>query len=107
MKFRLKKIPLDLAEPGMLLAAAVCNQRGEALLQAGCELTESALSGLRKRRVGHVVVQMQDVRSEAELAAERARTLDRLNLLFRNAWQDEHLASLYQLVLEYRLEALS
>jgi len=106
MKFRLKKIPLDLAEPGMLLAAAVCNQRGDVLLQAGCELSASSLSGLRMRGVGHVAVQQVDSRSEDELAVERAQVLDRLNLLFRNAGQDDHLASLYQLVLEYRLEAL-
>ncbi|HCI12517.1 MAG TPA: hypothetical protein DFK12_00765, partial [Gallionellaceae bacterium] len=65
------------------------------------------LSGLRKRGVGHIVVQMADPRSEDELAVERAQVLDRLNLLFRNAGQDQHLASLYHLVLEYRLEALS
>lgn len=107
MKLRLKKIPLGQAEPGMLLATALCNQRGEVLLQAGCELSASSLSGLRKRGVGHVTVQQVDSRSEEELAAERARVLDRLNLLFRNAGQDQHLASLYHLVLEYRLEALS
>jgi hypothetical protein len=107
MKLRLKKIPLGQAEPGMQLAAAVCNQRGEVLLQAGCELSASGLSGLRKRGVGHIVVQMADPRSEDELAVERAQVLDRLNLLFRNAGQDQHLASLYHLVLEYRLEALS
>lgn len=107
MKFRLKKIPLGQAEPGMQLAAAVCNQRGEVLLQAGCELSEAALSGLRRRGVGHITVQITDPRSEGELAAERVKVMDRLNLLFRNAGQDQHLASLYHLVLEYRLEALS
>ncbi|MFZ3018892.1 MAG: hypothetical protein WA056_10605 [Gallionella sp.] len=107
MKFRLKRIPLDLAEPGMQLAAAVCNQRGDVLLQAGCELSESALSGLRKRGIAHIAIQVADARGEDELAAERAKVLERLNLLFRNAGRDEHLASLYQLVLEYRLEGLA
>jgi hypothetical protein len=107
MKLRLRNIPLGQAEPGMQLAAAVCNQRGEVLLQAGCELSESALASLRRRGVGHIAVQVEDTRSEEELATERARVLDRLNLLFRNAGQDQHLASLYHLVLEYRLEALS
>lgn len=104
---RLKRIPLEQAEPGMKLADAVCNPHGEALLQAGCELTESSLSGLRRRGVGHVVVAQIDSRDEEELAAERASVQERLNLLFRNAAQDRHLASLYQLVLEYRLEELS
>lgn len=107
MKLRLKKIPLDLAEPGMQLAAAVCNQRGDVLLQAGSVLSESGLSGLRKRGIGYVAVQMEDARSEEELAAERAKALDRLNLLFRNAGQDQHLGALYHLVLEYRLAQLS
>lgn len=107
MKFRLKKIPLDLADPGMQLAAAVCNHRGEVLLQAGCMLSEAALSGLRKRGIGHVAVQVEDARSEEELAAERTKAQDRLNVLFRNAGQDEQLASLYHLVLDYRLELLS
>lgn len=107
MKLRLKKIPLDQAEAGMQLAAAVCNPRGEVLLQAGCELTEASLSGLRRRGIGHVAVQVVDSRGEEELQAQRVRVLNRLNLLFRNAGQDPHLASLYHLVLEYRLEALS
>lgn len=107
MKLRSKRIALDRAGAGMRLAAALCNQRGEVLMQAGCELTESALASLRKRRIGHLVVQMEDARSEEELAAERAGVLDRLSLLFRNAGQDEQLASLHRLVLEYRLESLS
>ena len=107
MKFRLKKIPLDLAEPGMQLAAAVCNQRGDVLLQTGCELSDSALSSLRKRGIGRIAVLVVDARSEDELEAERANVRDRLNVLFRNKGQDEQLASLYHLVLEYRLEGLS
>lgn len=107
MKFRLNKIPIDQAVPGMQLAAAVFNQRGDVLLQAGCELSESALSGLRKRGIAHIAIQVADARGEDELAAERAKVLDRLGMLFRKAGQDEHLASLYQLVLEYRLEGLA
>lgn len=107
MKLRLKRVMLDCAEPGMQLAAAVCNRRGDVLLQPGCVLSEADLSGLRKRGIGHVVVQAEDARSEDELADERARVMDRLSLLFRNAGGDEQLASLHRLVLEYRLEPLS
>lgn len=107
MKFRLRNIPLALAEAGMELAAAVCNQRGDVLLQAGCKLSASSLASLRKRGVGHVAVLLADARSEAELAVERDAVRERLDVLFRNAGQDEQLASLHRLVLEYRLGGLS
>lgn len=107
MKLCVKKIPMDMAVSGMMLAAAVCNERGDVLLQTGCELSDSALSGLRKRGILHISVLDEESRSEEELLLERVNMRDRLNVLFRNAGQDAYLASLYNLILEYRLERLA
>jgi len=107
MKTYGRNIPLELAEPGMKLASNICNQQGQVLVETGVELSEALLRALLKRGIGHVTVLYEDKRSEDELAAERAKVLDRLNTLFRNAGQDEMLDSLYQQVLEYRLEILA
>ncbi len=106
MTFRPRKIALELAEPDMELAVAVLNQQGGILLQAGCKLTASAICSLRKRGVGHVSVLMKDDRSEAELAIERDRVTNRLNILFRHAGADTYLNSLHKQVLDYRLSKL-
>lgn len=107
MKLCVKKIPTDLAVSGMMLATAVCNDRGDVLLQSGCELSESALASLRKRGILHIAVLDEESRSEEELEVERNVARERLNVLFRNVGQDVHLASLHNLLLEYRLGRLA
>ena len=54
-----------------------------------------------------VAILDEESRSEAELEALRNVARERIGLLFRNAGQDAHLASLHSLVLEYRLERLA
>lgn len=103
MKTKLKRLPIELVTPGMRVGTALHNHRGDMLLQAGCELSEQILSGLRKRGVCWVVVSVEDRRSEEELAAERAKVIERLNRLFHEVGQNEGAYSLYQLMLEYRL----
>lgn len=107
MKLCVKKIPMDLAVSGMTLAAAVCNERGDVLLQSGCELSESSLSSLRRRGILHIAILDEECRSEEELEAERQIARERLSVLFRNAGNDVHLALLHNLILEYRLERLA
>ena len=107
MKLCVKKIPMDMAVPGMTLAAAVCNERGDVLLQSGCELSESSLCSLRRRGILHVAILDEESRSEEELEALRDVARQRIGVLFRNAGQDAHLALLHNLVLEYRLERLA
>lgn len=106
MKLRLNRIPLDQVHPGMQLAETVFNNKGQVLLQAGYELSDTALSGLRKHGIEYVGVLLRDPRNEDELESERIKTRERLNLLFRNTDNDPYLASLHSLVLEYRLEKL-
>ncbi len=107
MKLCVKKIPMDMAVSGMMLAAAVCNERGDVLLQSGCELSDSSLSSLRRRGILHVAILDEESRSEEELEALRNVARNRLGVLFRNAGADAHLASLHNLILEYRLERLA
>ncbi len=107
MKLRLKKIPIAHAVAGMLVAVPVISPRGDVLVQAGCELTDFVISGLRKRGIDRISIHIEDGRSEEELVIERDKVRDRMHVLFRNAGANEQLASLYQLMLEFRLGSLS
>ena len=107
MKIRLTRIPLSCAVPGMKLAEAVSNKQGNPLLLADTELTETLLTGLWRHKVDFISILVEDRRSEAELAAERAAVTDRVRRLFRNYEHDPDMQALCHLILEYRLEQLS
>ncbi len=107
MKMRLKSVPLAFAKAGMKVGKSVLNPQGQVLLQEGTELTESLLRNLAKRYVSHISVHMPELRSEDELASERVKAVDRLNILFRNTGKATSLELLYQMILAYRLEKLT
>lgn len=107
MKMRMKSVPLAIAKPGMKVGKSVLNPLGQVLLQEGIELSESLLRNLAKRYISHIFVYIPDLRSEDELAAERVKAVDRLNVLFRNTAKASSLELLYQAVLAYRLEKLT
>lgn len=106
-KQRIKLIPIALAEPGMVVAREVRNSEGQVSLQAGIALTELSISGLIRRNTHHVSVFQEDERSEEVLQVERARTIERINHLFRHAPQDGAMGVLRQMILAYRLDMLS
>ena len=107
MKIRTKLVPVALAKPGMKLAAQVEDSAGRILLIAGAELTEKSLASLLKRNICCVVILEQDARSEEELACERSQATAHLDALFQSAAHGTNRELLRQLILEYRLEALS
>lgn len=104
MKVRIKQIPLALVEAGMRLGRPVCNPTGQILLVDGAVLSEPTLLSLRRRNIAHISILIEDCRSEEVLSVERAKTLDRLCYLFRDADRD---TPLFHLILEYRMEALA
>lgn len=53
----MQKIALDRAEPGMVLAKAVENDRGMTLYGAGTELTEKAIARLSNMEVQKITVE--------------------------------------------------
>ena len=106
MKIRKKLIPIVFAEEGMKLGAPVNDTQGHALLPDGAELSERSLSSLRRRNVTCISILEEDPRSEEELAIEREKTTERINVMFHKTEQDANMELLHQLVLEYRLESL-
>ncbi|MDZ4201049.1 MAG: hypothetical protein U1C96_02770 [Gallionella sp.] len=106
-RMRIKSLPIGLAEPGMVVAREVRNADGQVLLQTGTTLSESSMSALLRRNVGHISIFQEDTRSAEELQAERARVVERINHLFGNVPQDGTMGMLRQAILEYRMEALS
>lgn len=106
-KNRIKSIPTDIAKPGMVLAREVRNADGQVLLQGETVLADASISALLRRHVSHIFVFQEDERSDEELQAERARVAERIERLFCNVPQEGTMGTLRQMILEYRLGALS
>ena len=104
---RVALIPLAQARPGMKLEKDVCNPLGQVLLKAGMVLSETSISGLKQKNIGHVSVLQDDMRNEDELFAERNKVTGRINKIFKNVSQDGTMGALKQMILDYRLEKLS
>lgn len=79
------EIGLDKANAGMVLAAALLDEKGAVLVPCDATLTEGMLSGLRRRGIERCMIWVEDVANPAELARERARRLQRLEWLFRHS----------------------
>lgn len=101
-----KMLDLDDAMPGMTLAAAVLDNKGDVLLPEGTPLSESTLKSLRRRGIDRIVM-VDDAVSPAELAAERERLGQRLDRLFRQCGSDGACGLLLRAVTAYRLGARS
>ncbi len=104
---RIKSIPIAQVEHGMKAARVLRNPSGQILIQEGVELTESLLHSLERRNITRVYVQVEELRSDEELAAERASMEARLKVLFRNVAHGSTLELLYQTILEHRLRKLT
>lgn len=101
MKPRYALRDLDDAEPGMILSGPVLGSHGETLIPGGAELTDSMLAMLRGRGLAQISV--VEMLSEAELAAERERSQNRVAQLFRNCAGQHASDALMRGVLKYRL----
>jgi hypothetical protein len=98
MKFY-KELDLDDAVAGMVLAEAIVDRQGGALLPAATVLTDQLLASLRRRGIDMIRV-INDELSEADLQAERERVQRRLASLFRKSGSG---SALLRHVTEYRL----
>lgn len=85
---RHKLLPLDEAQPGMVLSQAVIDERGMVLLPPEATLTEATLRSLARRGIEQLAI-IDDSVSQAELEAELARQRIRLARLFRH-YPDPH-----------------
>ena len=75
----MQKVPLELVQPGMILAKTITNDTGMALCGEGTELTDVIIERLRRMNVTHVTlkghpVDMGDTKSIGQKIEElRAR----------------------------------
>lgn len=107
MKTRRLTLPVQEARPGMRLAADVRNSGGGTLLAAQAELTAESLTGLLRRGIDIVTVDIQDTRTAEEIARELAQAEARIDHLFRRHIDDAEMLELKQAVLDYRRKALA
>lgn len=107
MKLKNKINLIDQCVPGMILAAEICNQQGNVLLPAGTELTISSILSLKKRSINHVVITIEDTRTEEEVAAKLANMKTWLDFLFRKCGENPELALLQELIFKYRSDKLA
>lgn len=102
-----KTIPLEAALPGMALASPVLDAGGSVLLPRGATLDAAVLASLRRREIAEVCVVMSEPPpDQAMRELMRCAVEQRLRHLFRTAGDGPASRSLYQAVLDYRLEKL-
>lgn len=82
---KIENLPLGELLPGMRVATAVTDDGGRVLLPAGAELSASSISGLARREVAAVAVEIELPDDPAEVAARVARIEAELEQRFRRA----------------------
>ena len=73
----MQKIPISLAEPGMIIAKPIVNDKGIQLVAEQTELTPTILERLRKMQIAHVTV----VGAQPETAANDAAVAEDVRAL--------------------------
>ena len=99
-----REIPLDEAEAGMELAAALHDAAGQVLLPAGVVLTDGHLDSLRRRGIERLTV-VQAADPEA-IARQREAIRARVMHIFRHTADDPAAQPLLHAVLAFREEQL-
>lgn len=80
-----RRVALDEAAAGMVLAEALLDGHGAVLLPSGTALSEATLASLRRRGVEHCsVLEAAAPPDPAELARQRQHDVERLARLFRH-----------------------
>ena len=105
MTTKVSLIPLSHAEPGMILAANVCDAGGASLLAAGAELSQGMIASLQRRGVAHIqIAEEQEALTPEQQAARQAEVVARVDAMFRHCGTDPLMAKLREVLLAYRLE---
>lgn len=98
-------LTLDAVLPGMKVAEALLDKVGNVLLPVGAEITPSMLLGLARRDVQGVKVELEVVEDPEQTKARSAEIVADLDRIFRKAGDATETRTLYQTVLDYRLES--
>lgn len=99
---RCKKVMLDDAESGMVLAESVLDGQRNVLLLEATVLTDSIIRSLERRGVEHLLVVDNDIPQE-DWEAARRHIEERLGRLFRRCEGKGASGTLKQYVMEYRM----
>jgi hypothetical protein len=103
---RFRVVPIDAASEGMQLYEDVRDRAGNVLLPRLTALSGALIRSLERRGIDTLQV-VDDTVTPEQLAAERARVLERLDWLCRHAGEGRANVLLRDVVEQYRLEALS
>ena len=83
MKTRILCLPPGRLEPGMLTAAAIYLRPGVELLPAECELDADLIESIRRRPIRFVMIRIEDLRDEEQIAHDVATAASRVAYIFR------------------------
>jgi hypothetical protein len=100
----LEVLALDAVQPGMKVAEAVVDDGGRVLVPVGAEVTEAMLAGLGRRDIASIKVEHEVEEDPVAREAHRAVIVSRLDRIFRKAGDAAETRTLYQAVLDHRLE---
>jgi hypothetical protein len=105
----MQKIPLSLAEPGMILAKPVLREGGLVLVAEGTELSEALLGRLKSMEIEAVTVEGAPVNLDGPGGdASAVARLARLDHLFRRLAVDPFMARVKEALHQYfQLKAAS
>lgn len=101
-----KKIPLEKAEPGMILAQQLTRDDGVLLSNKGTEITEGLLKMLDRLNFETVTIEEGEVETPEEQAARQAKEEIELEIRFSNVSSDPILQELKSAMLERLKEGL-
>lgn len=90
----MKRIPLDKAEPGMILAQKIVREDGLLLCRKGSELSEAMLNMLRRMNYETVPIETASPESPEERAARIEKEEAAMKARFSRAGPDPVLAEL-------------
>lgn len=106
MRYRQEYVAIQAATPGMVLGAPANAVAAGAMvfsLPAGHVLTEDNIRQLDRHRVEFIVVSAPDLRTDSQIAEDRARTAGHLEKIFAGANLSEPCTTaLYAQVLAFR-----
>jgi hypothetical protein len=97
-------LPIDALRPGMQLAEALRDERGQVLVPAGCALSESLLLGLQRRGIAELAIEREIDEAPVAREARLKRIGEQLDQLFRLAGDGAETRALYAALFAFRVE---
>lgn len=99
----MQKIPIEAAQPDMILAKAVTRENGVVLIAAGTTLTSSLLYRLENMGIEQIVVEGSPLDAMGN-AEELAQKRERLDYLFRHFTDDKYMQQAKKIIDDYYVQ---